>query len=190
MLSFIGFLTLLFLSPIAFAGHDDLVNSLVNESQTRIEEHLIEANRLKLDAEIAASQALKGNNACSLTSVACMKEETSETLNASQTPNKDSNPLLVFVSLSMPFEALKKLANDAERQNAILILRGLKNNSFKETALILKDLNLKVNIDPALFEKFQIAKVPTFVYEKKDQVYTLSGNVSLKFATEKLKGNP
>jgi len=89
--------------------------------------------------------------------------------------------LFIFVSFSMKEAALKALYRDAQSKNAILVLRGLQDNSFKKTAETLKGLGIRVQINPKLFEKYRIQSVPTFVSVQKNQVHTLSGHVSLDY---------
>jgi conjugal transfer pilus assembly protein TrbC len=100
--------------------------------------------------------------------------------------------LLVFVSLSMPLESLKGLLKDAEKENAVLVIRGLHNNSFKETATFLQEQGLTssggMEINPDLFATYGITKVPVFVRMKDGKEENrLSGNVSLGFAAQKLR---
>lgn len=106
---------------------------------------------------------------------------------------KDLKPvpdkILVFVSFSMPEVSLKSLAEMAERYNAVLILRGLVEESFTKTAARLKYFKSGMEVNPELFKTYKITRVPTFVLLRKDQEASrLSGNVSLPFAAEKLKG--
>jgi len=100
--------------------------------------------------------------------------------------------LLIFVSLSMPIESLKSLLRDAEKQRAVLVIRGLRHNSFKETAIFLQEQGLTsstgMEINPDLFDKYGITKVPVFVMVKDGKEENrLSGNVSLAFASQKLR---
>lgn len=94
---------------------------------------------------------------------------------------------LVFVSLSMPEPALQALYQSAQKHNIPLILRGLKKNSFKETATLLKALEIEVQINPMLFKDYQITKVPAFVWGKDNEFHTVSGNISLEYAQKKLR---
>ena len=113
----------------------------------------------------------------------------------SSTPEKgpdQSETLLVFVSLSMPLESLKGLLKDAEKEGAVLVIRGLHNNSFKETAAFLQEQGLTssggMEINPDLFATYGITKVPVFVRMKDGKEENrLSGNVSLGFAAQKLR---
>lgn len=116
-----------------------------------------------------------------------------------ETRPKSSNKILVFVSLSMPEESLKQLARDALTHNAVLILRGLQNNSFKETLDVLQAMSHPkehgsfhgfeggFEINPMLFETYNITHVPVFIHLKQGQEQSrLSGNVPLSFAYKKL----
>src|SRR5438105_7687906 len=66
--------------------------------------------------------------------------------------------VLIFVSFSMPDLSLKALAEQAQRTGAILVLRGLHENSMQKTI----DRVLEINggkkaawqIDPRLYEAF------------------------------------
>ncbi|MBY0292800.1 MAG: type-F conjugative transfer system pilin assembly protein TrbC [Alphaproteobacteria bacterium] len=100
--------------------------------------------------------------------------------------------LLVFVSFSMPLDSLKALGTHVNQLGGRLVLRGLLNGNFRETAQKLKDLQEEVIIDPPLFEAYQVERVPTFVLRQKntgsaeeEAVYDrLVGNVSLEYALE------
>lgn len=95
---------------------------------------------------------------------------------------------LVFVSFSMPEASLIKLAKDCG-PNCRLIIRGLKNNSFKETATLLRKLEIQVDIDPDAFKRFAVTTVPTFVHVRVDkEIARLKGDVTFSFAKEKLDG--
>jgi len=100
--------------------------------------------------------------------------------------------VLVFASFSMPQATLKQLAADLKKVDGVLVIRGLINNSFKETAITLQKLGTSVLLDPTLFEKYNITSVPTFIIfkgELKDDhppYDHLTGNVSLRFVLEKV----
>jgi conjugal transfer pilus assembly protein TrbC len=100
--------------------------------------------------------------------------------------------ILVFVSFSMPKASLKALAYEAAKHNAVLVMQGLKDDSFKTTQLAFQELvgeGQGVEVNPELFKAYQIKHVPVFVLVKGDQeLGRLSGNVSLNFAANKLKG--
>ena len=119
--------------------------------------------------------------------------------------------ILVFVSFSMPKSSLRTLAKEAVKHNAVLVMRGLKGDSFKTTQQVFLEIvnetdNPKLDhneiaknapqdiqgfeVNPELFKTYHIKKVPTFVLVKNQaEVARLSGNVSLSFAAKKLKEN-
>lgn len=75
--------------------------------------------------------------------------------------------LFVFVSLSMPRPALEKLIDQAARARASVILRGFAQGSLRETVAQVQGLigtrQVAVQIDPQAFDRFSIARVPSFV---------------------------
>jgi type-F conjugative transfer system pilin assembly protein TrbC len=88
----------------------------------------------------------------------------------------------------MPEASLKSLAEEAPKHNAVLVMRGLYEDSFVKTARKLKDLNLTIDIHPDLFENHKITSVPTFIELKDNKpAQRLSGNVSLSFCVSKFK---
>ena len=105
--------------------------------------------------------------------------------------------VLVFVSFSMPKASLTALSKDAEKYSAVLVMRGLKGDSFKDTQAAFQSLGEEersgIEINPDLFETYQIQQVPVFVRVKStpegdlQEIGRLSGNVSLVFASQKLQ---
>ncbi len=89
--------------------------------------------------------------------------------------DNDPRPLL-FVSFSMPEDSLRSLLIEAARTGSPLVLRGLVENSMKRTVTRLGELlgtgnsngttgkpSPSLAIDPTLFERFDVDKVPAFV---------------------------
>ena len=126
--------------------------------------------------------------------------------------SKNPEPkLLVFVSFSMPKASLRALAQEAGKHNAVMVIRGLKDDSFKTTQQAFleivgvdknQDLKNMINqetvnqdmqgfeVNPELFKTYNITRVPVFVLIKNTQeISRLSGNVSLDYAAKKLKEN-
>lgn len=90
------------------------------------------------------------------------------------TAGDEDPPPVVFISFSMPEESLRALLRDAVHTGSPLVLRGMVDNSMKRTMERLGELlgNGKsvvdgpapsLAIDPTLFERFAVDKVPTFV---------------------------
>lgn len=108
--------------------------------------------------------------------------------------------ILIFVSFSMPNESIKGWINDAEKIHAPVLIRGLVNNSFKETTkkmiVLSEDNHGGVQLDPQLFKALDIKQVPAVVVTKNIQCVTtktcggtydvVSGDVHLEYALEKI----
>ncbi len=76
--------------------------------------------------------------------------------------------LVVFASLSMPEESLKRLGADVKRVGGVIVLRGMKHGlqagRWMESVQALKPLaetGAEVQINPRLFQRFGIRSVPT-----------------------------
>lgn len=115
--------------------------------------------------------------------------------NKGKTFHKTESAFLVFISLGMLDEVLLSLANDAEGVGGLFVIRGLPNNSFKDFAkrmLQLKEKGLAapIQIDPALFHKYGVTCVPTFVLKTDEAKFDkVSGNVSIEYVLELFKHN-
>lgn len=86
-------------------------------------------------------------------------------------------PPLVFISFSMPDDSLRALLRDTVHTGSPLVLRGMVDNSMKRTVERLGDLlgtgkpgkdvvdglAPSLAIDPTLFERFRVDKVPAFI---------------------------
>ncbi len=100
--------------------------------------------------------------------------------------------LIICVSFSMTDQALLSLAEELESLGGVLILRGLPDNSFKElakrlTSLKNKGLQAAIQINPQLFQDYNITQVPTFILREEKEWYKLSGHVSLDYALEQFE---
>ena len=103
----------------------------------------------------------------------------------------------IFISFSLPRKTLLALLKASRHYGATLVLRGLKDGSFKKTMSELMELykqeNGRVILDPNLFKKFNITSVPSFLLTQGQGVrgllskgetvsLMLRGNVSPRFA--------
>lgn len=79
----------------------------------------------------------------------------------------DIPELMVFVSFSMPKEALERIVAQSEKSGAVLVLRGLKGNSLsrmgEELAALVGKRNVTAIIHPPAFKQFKVAQVPVLV---------------------------
>jgi type-F conjugative transfer system pilin assembly protein TrbC len=121
----------------------------------------------------------------------CFGRMSKEQAPIAQNRNMQFQPL-VFVSSSMPKTSLQQLALEAKAKGARLIIRGMVNNSMKDTVLLVKEINHPLDIDPKLFKKYRVTQVPTFVIPHEDQGnnewHVIRGNISLGFALDVGKG--
>ena len=109
----------------------------------------------------------------------------------------------MFLSFSIPEKSLHAWLLQCKKSGATPVIRGLINNSFKDTMtkiqLLSKKTGAGIQLDPILFKTFEITKVPAVVYVKdnpecpsnmncKEVVYdSFYGDVSLDYALEKIK---
>jgi conjugal transfer pilus assembly protein TrbC len=114
------------------------------------------------------------------------------------------NQLMIFVSSSIPINSLRQFAIQSNKANGVLVLRGLINDSFKQTASFIKSLNdngTRAIIDPISFKLFDVRQVPEIVVIVDDSgcmagkcehtplFDKISGNISLDYALEQIAKN-
>ncbi len=126
----------------------------------------------------------------------------------SQATIDKTGDILIFISFSMPDENIKSWLIEANTIGASVILRGLIDNNWLKTLArtnsLLKDDNRGgVQIDPELFQDFNITQVPAVVivapsstpcrtqttcnsYGRFD---VITGNISMRYALEKLQAD-
>jgi len=110
--------------------------------------------------------------------------------------------LRIFVTLDIPLGSLRRLVDQAERSGAVLVLRGLKNQSMRQTVAAVSDLlgERKAGwvIDPEAFERHGVEAAPTFLLTTGEDAppcsattctvprpfISVSGDVSLDYALE------
>lgn len=97
-----------------------------------------------------------------------------------ETLNKGLKPiLLVFVSSSLPVASLKALFSQAQLMGGRLIFQGLIENSFAKTKAFFEKYQINAEIDPQLFNDYQVQHVPTFVLKEGQQADKVEGNISV-----------
>lgn len=166
------------ISNNALAGQfDDEAKALSRQAEIHKAPFLNEARNLEEKAYHQIKQSIKENP---------LENTCKHSLLHKDNEMDEKKDFYIFVSLSIPDETLKSLYQDAKKQDIPLVLRGLMDESFKKTAEHLGSLGIAAEINPQLFKKYQIKRVPTFLSVKKKDFYTLSGNVTLKYAQQKL----
>lgn len=126
--------------------------------------------------------------------------------NAGATSGAPPVTLRIFITLGMPRASLQLLTDQAFRAGAVLVLRGLKSQSMRQTVAIVGELvgERKVAwvIDPEAFTRFAVRQAPTFVLTLNDAAsndaqgscssgcvtpagfVSVAGDVSLDYALE------
>lgn len=99
-------------------------------------------------------------------------------------------PIMIFVSFSMPIESIKQWIAQANKISASVYIRGLVNNSFKDTTKVVRELVKDqiggLLIDPTVFKKYAINQVPAVVVVNNSNFDVVYGDVSLDYALEKI----
>jgi type-F conjugative transfer system pilin assembly protein TrbC len=139
------------------------------------------------------------------------KQELATTLGIAGATAADAPPaaarVLVFVSMSMPEQSLKRVVADAERAGALLVMNGMPGNSMRATRTAVQSINgeAKVGwqIDPVSLKRFEVKVAPTTVLaasptrrsdcdDKREGACTdeafwgFEGDVSLEYALAKI----
>lgn len=136
-----------------------------------------------------------------------------EALRRQQLNLEKEDQLYVFVSRSMPESLLRSYALDAAYTSAVLVMRGVKKDETLDTFFrgqLMQDLKPDgagaiVQLDPRLFDAFEVDAVPAIVFTKNSLIdlcatpestnvkcepvssnkyYKITGSVSLKYALD------
>ncbi|WP_287600056.1 type-F conjugative transfer system pilin assembly protein TrbC [Thiothrix sp.] len=120
---------------------------------------------------------------------------------------RSDGELLIMVSFSMPKDTLKNLALQADKAGAVLVLRGMVDDSLTATTKAIREVlgedagDSTFQVDPNVYKAYAVQDVPTFVLAKqppqaeqacelgKDYV-AVRGDVSLTYALRELAKQP
>lgn len=106
----------------------------------------------------------------------------------SSAPSQTGSSVTVFVSLGMPTLVLRQIIEEAHALQIPVIVRGVLNNDFKQSAkalyAVLHPQNEPVipggvSIDPPLFRQYGITQVPAVVVTGEDGFDVVYGNIPL-----------
>lgn len=83
-------------------------------------------------------------------------------------PPQQDSALFILISFSMPAQSIDRLAAQAGKAGATLVLRGAIDGSLRRTAevaaqFVKKYPGAQFQIDPTLFTRFAVSQVPAFV---------------------------
>ena len=159
--------------------HKDVAMSKAQEAKEIVQNVIVEAK-----GSNNTSPCLSTNNT---TSKGCaVVRPQAHALSSTTTLGNESTQLVIFVSFSMPEASLKALFKEVEKNTSVrLVLQGLIDDSMEKTAQKIHELEGVVDIDPELFEKYRIERVPTFLWVKQGQpLAKLTGNITITYAQE------
>jgi conjugal transfer pilus assembly protein TrbC len=90
-----------------------------------------------------------------------------------------ASSLRIFITLEMPRASLQLLTDQAARSGAVLVLRGLKAHSMRDTLAAVSSLigerQVAWVIDPEAFVRYRIERAPTFLLSLDDRADTGTG---------------
>ena len=106
-------------------------------------------------------------------------------------PEEVTPAVYVFISFSLPLESWVSLSSELEKVGGVFVLQGIPDNSFSalsKNILLLNDLGIKVpiQINPLLFQEFDIHAVPTILVQEEEKHDKITGNISLFYALQKM----
>lgn len=110
-----------------------------------------------------SSQNKKGNSDAGLDAFIKRFENSVNNGTKELSKNTGKSNIAVFVSLSMPPETLRELARQAKEANAVVVLRGMKNNSVEQTRDYVAEIDpvrAQWIINPEMFKAYSVDKVP------------------------------
>jgi type-F conjugative transfer system pilin assembly protein TrbC len=154
---------------------DEIIKNVsIRQAQTDIQSFKEEITNI---AKTQCSPQYQGANASTITTAAAQ-------------PEAVSTPVIVFISFSMPKESIREWMSQARKVGASVYIRGLVNNSFKETTKavleLVQDQPGGLLIDPTLFKKYSIVQVPAVVIASDNNIDVIYGDVTLDVALEKI----
>lgn len=99
----------------------------------------------------------------------------------------------VLVSFSMPDTLLQETLKESAELNIPAYINGLYRDSMSETALKVMTLskripNLNLNIDPTLFERFDIHQVPALVVDDGKNFDVIYGHLTIQEGLTRMAG--
>ncbi len=186
---------------------DEALNKAMQATQRRaasVMEDLGKTGNGALPAAVAGQRGMPSLDGAEGFDPAVLAERYRTMKNGMTKLARESAELVVFVSLSMPPAALNRIGEQAKKAGAVVVFRGLKyglrKGAWADSMNALKpiaDTGADVQINPELFERFNIQAVPTLVVSAASQEgcqgnacaassASVAGDVSMDYALEKL----
>jgi type-F conjugative transfer system pilin assembly protein TrbC len=171
-------------------------DSIVTNNMAAVSDFIDKAHKNALQQEKIAQEFIHHatTNPCSLScNNALLNDLKSNPNPPALLPANLRGSLYIFVSLSMPAVKLIELLQDAKKHQGTLVLRGLKNNSYKETAMFLQKVIQQGEngfiVEPELFQRYQVTRVPQFILvdEVTKTFDKITGNITLLYALQEFR---
>ena len=188
--------TLMILGSVALAGDlDDLITAqdqLSKKYMPAVQSFIAEANNKAASSQLVAQEIIKNSN------LSYQQDPSFNWLDyqaAKQQAAFLKTELYIFASLAMPKTRLIELIKEANNYNGVVVLRGLRNNSYKDTANflqpIIQEAGAGLIIDPTLFTTYNIERVPVIVVSDAtiNKYDKITGNISLQYALTEITKN-
>lgn len=173
----IGFAAIAMIGVVAFAQDMDGVSiDAINKRAAELKEEAAvlvgiaqqksEAEKPNVEGDIEAAKA-KASSA-DISGIDGIEAGDFDALLKGRSANSQKG-LLVFVSLSMPKESLRKVILDTSNAGGIVLFRGFPNNSMQQFRAGLAGVLEKgdpvrnIAVDPRMFQAFKVDVVPTYV---------------------------
>ena len=188
--------TLIILGSVALAQDiDDLIASqdqLIKKYTPAVQSFITDANKNASRSQLTAQEIIKNSN---------LNDQQDPSFNwldyqaAKQQAAFLKTELYIFASLSMPKTRLIVLIKEANNYNGVVVLRGLRNNSYQDTANflqpIIQEAGAGLIIDPTLFTTYNIERVPVIVVSDAtiNKYDKITGNISLQYALTEITKN-
>jgi conjugal transfer pilus assembly protein TrbC len=182
---------------------DEALNKAMQAAQKRAGSVLGEAEQQALPNNVTMPRTLPNIAGQAGVDPAKLAEQYKKMGKAEDT---EAPQLMVFVSLSMPEAALKRIGEQARKAGAVLVFRGLKyglrKGGWNDSLNALKPLattGADIQIHPELFTRFNVTVVPTLVVTSSPKTgcqddacaakaASVVGDVTMDYALDQLTG--
>lgn len=96
------------------------------------------------------------------------------------------NERVIFISNNIPIDSLKQYVGYAQKNKVRLVIQGMIDGSMLKTAAFVEKIGYPVDIDPPLFKKYNVLKVPVFMQINEKNVVMIRGHITANFAFSKI----
>jgi len=166
-----------------FASANDDTQSIIADAKLNETKQLQNYTQFAIEAKKQQSSAF----APYLEEAKLAQSKGNQLLNNNQSNDNDIKKYpsaIIFISFSMSDESIVSYLRDAKKIHASVVIRGLINNSFKDTFLKMASIVKQaggggVELNPPVFKKFSISHVPAVV--------VLSSDISVGYSNTPLE---